>query len=128
MIAPARRRARRRPSLRIPIAPRSAAPPAGSRDASCGCHPTTHVFYNEPVERQGGEVVCPAALCETLGMDVPSPAQDALAQPTRARLFALLGSLHRPAPTEELAERVGLHPNGVRVHLERLAEDGLVTR
>ena len=61
-------------------------------------------------------------------MDVPSPAQDALAQPTRARLFALLGSLHRPAPTEELAERVGLHPNGVRVHLERLAEDGLVAR
>ncbi len=61
-------------------------------------------------------------------MDVPSPARDSLAQPTRARLFALLGSLHRPAPTEELAERVGLHPNGVRVHLERLAEDGLVTR
>ncbi|MGH2895367.1 MAG: helix-turn-helix transcriptional regulator [Solirubrobacteraceae bacterium] len=61
-------------------------------------------------------------------MDVPSPAQDALAQPTRARLFALLGSLHRPAPTEELADRVGLHPNGVRVNLERLAEDGLVTR
>jgi predicted ArsR family transcriptional regulator len=61
-------------------------------------------------------------------MDVPSPPRDALAQPTRARLFALLGSLHRPAPTEELAERVGLHPNGVRVHLERLAEDGLVAR
>jgi predicted ArsR family transcriptional regulator len=61
-------------------------------------------------------------------MDVPSPAPDALAQPTRARLFSLLGSLHRPAPTEELAERVGLHPNGVRVHLERLAADGLVTR
>ncbi|HEX3976351.1 MAG TPA: helix-turn-helix domain-containing protein [Solirubrobacteraceae bacterium] len=61
-------------------------------------------------------------------MDVPRPPLDALAQPTRARLFTLLGSLHRPAPTEELAERVGLHPNGVRVHLERLAEDGLVTR
>jgi predicted ArsR family transcriptional regulator len=61
-------------------------------------------------------------------MDVPSPAPDVLAQPTRARLFALLGSLHRPAPTEELAERVGLHPNGVRVHLERMAEEGLVTR
>ena len=73
-------------------------------------------------------MACSAPLCETLGMDVPSPAQDALAQPTRARLFALLGSLHRPAPTEELAERVGLHPNGVRVHLERLAEDGLVAR
>jgi predicted ArsR family transcriptional regulator len=61
-------------------------------------------------------------------MDAPSPARDALAQPTRARLFALLGSLHRPAPTEELATRVGLHPNGVRVHLERLAEEGLVMR
>jgi predicted ArsR family transcriptional regulator len=61
-------------------------------------------------------------------MDVPSPARDPLAQPTRARLFALLGTLHRPAPTEELAERVGLHPNGVRVHLERLHEAGLVAR
>src|SRR6185437_9465299 len=61
-------------------------------------------------------------------MDVPSPARDPLAQPTRARLFALLGSLHRSAPTEELAERLGLHPNGVRVHLERLAQEGLVTR
>jgi predicted ArsR family transcriptional regulator len=61
-------------------------------------------------------------------MDVPTPARDALAQPTRARLFALLGELHRPAPTEELAERVGLHPNGVRVHLERLHEAGLVAR
>ncbi len=61
-------------------------------------------------------------------MDVPSPARDALAQPTRARLFALLGALHHPAPTEELAERVGLHPNGVRTHLERLEAAGLVTR
>lgn len=61
-------------------------------------------------------------------MDVPSLARDTLAQPTRARLFDLLGTLHRAAATEELAERVGLHPNGVRVHLERLAEDGLITR
>ena len=61
-------------------------------------------------------------------MDVPTPARDALAQPTRARLFALLGELRRPAPTEELAERVGLHPNGVRIHLERLHADGLVAR
>jgi predicted ArsR family transcriptional regulator len=73
-------------------------------------------------------VVLPTALCETPGMDVPSPVPDALAQPTRARLFALLGSLHRAAPTEELAERLGLHPNGVRVHLERLAAEGFVTR
>jgi predicted ArsR family transcriptional regulator len=51
-----------------------------------------------------------------------------LAQPTRARLFALLGDLRRPAPTEELAERLGLHPNGVRMHLERLHAAGLVSR
>jgi hypothetical protein len=45
---------------------------------------------------------------------------DALAQPTRARLFARLASLGRPAGTEELAEELMLHPSGVRVHLERL--------
>jgi predicted ArsR family transcriptional regulator len=67
-------------------------------------------------------------LCQTGGVDVPSRQDDALAQPTRARLFALLSELRRPAPTEELAERVGLHPNGVRNHLERLREVGLVSR
>jgi predicted ArsR family transcriptional regulator len=61
-------------------------------------------------------------------VDVPSRPGDALAQPTRARLFALLGELRRPAPTEELAGRLGLHPNGVRVHLERLRDVGLVSR
>jgi predicted ArsR family transcriptional regulator len=61
----------------------------------------------------------------------PSPAtrqSDPLNQPTRARLFALLGELKRPAGTAELAERLGLHPNGVRVHLERLEAAGLVAR
>jgi predicted ArsR family transcriptional regulator len=53
---------------------------------------------------------------------------DALSQPTRARLFALLGELARPAGTVELAEHLGLHPNGVRLHLERLERDGLLTR
>src|SRR6478609_10075670 len=53
---------------------------------------------------------------------------DALSQPTRARLFALLGELGRTAGTAELAERVGLHPNGVRVHLEYMQRDGLVLR
>jgi predicted ArsR family transcriptional regulator len=53
---------------------------------------------------------------------------DALAQPTRARLFALLGELGRPAGTVELAEQLGLHPNGVRIHLERLQRDGLLVR
>lgn len=53
---------------------------------------------------------------------------DALAQPTRARLFARLASLRRPAGTEELASELGLHPSGVRVHLERLHDAGLITR
>ena len=53
---------------------------------------------------------------------------DALAQASRARLFRLLAELQRSASTEELAERLGLHPNGVRMHLERLHEAGLVAR
>ena len=53
---------------------------------------------------------------------------DLLAQPTRARLFALLGELKRPAGTVELAERLELHPNGVRIHLERMEQAGLVER
>lgn len=63
-------------------------------------------------------------------MDLPFAvgADDVLAQPTRARLFALLGELMRPAGTVELAERLGLHANGVRIHLERLKDAGLVTR
>ena len=61
-------------------------------------------------------------------VDVPPTPVDALAQPTRARLFALLGELRRPAGTEELARRLELHPNGVRLHLERLEEGGLVLR
>jgi predicted ArsR family transcriptional regulator len=61
-------------------------------------------------------------------IDLPPPPDDALAQPTRARLFSLLGELRRPAATEELATRLELHPNGVRTHLERLREAGLVAR
>ena len=51
-----------------------------------------------------------------------------LAQPTRARLFARLASLGRPVGTDELAAELGLHPSGVRVHLERLRNSGLVAR
>jgi len=51
-----------------------------------------------------------------------------LAQPTRARLFARLASLGRPAGTDELAAELGLHPSGVRVHLERLRAAGLISR
>lgn len=62
-------------------------------------------------------------------MDLPyAPRDDVLAQPTRARLFELLGDLGRTATTDELAQRLGLHPNGVRIHLDRLREAGLVVR
>jgi predicted ArsR family transcriptional regulator len=61
-------------------------------------------------------------------MDVPTAPADVLAQPTRARLFALLGELARPAGTDELARALGLNVNGVRTHLERLREAGLVER
>lgn len=66
-------------------------------------------------------------LCKALCVDPPE-ISDVLSQPTRARLFSLVGELKRPVPTEELAERVGLHVNGVRRHLERLAKAGLVER
>jgi predicted ArsR family transcriptional regulator len=69
------------------------------------------------------------SLCKTaITMDLPTRPDDALAQPTRAQLFTVLNDLRRPASTEELAEDLGLHPNGVRVHLDRLREAGLVTR
>src|SRR3954469_25045859 len=61
-------------------------------------------------------------------MDLPTRSDDVLAQPTRAELFRLLTELRRPAGTVELAERLGLHPNGVRVHLERLEAAGFVIR
>ena len=60
-------------------------------------------------------------------MDI-RPAADALAQPTRAQLFALLSELRRAAGTDELAQQLDLHPNGIRLHLERLEADGLVVR
>jgi predicted ArsR family transcriptional regulator len=56
------------------------------------------------------------------------PVDDVLTQPTRWRLFSLLGELKRPAATLELAERLGLHANGVRVHLERMEQAGLLAR
>jgi predicted ArsR family transcriptional regulator len=72
----------------------------------------------------------PKARCVKLfdAMDLPARPDEELAQPTRARLFGVLSELRRPAGTEELAERLALHPNGVRVHLERLRKAGLVAR
>jgi predicted ArsR family transcriptional regulator len=54
--------------------------------------------------------------------------EDVLAQSTRARLFRLLAEMKRTAGTAELADYVNLHPNGVRAHLERMEQAGLVVR
>lgn len=61
-------------------------------------------------------------------MDVPKTDPGELAQATRARLFTLLSELRRPASTDELAAQLELHPNGVRVHLERMHSAGLLVR
>ena len=61
-------------------------------------------------------------------MDLPASTDDPLTQPTRARIFTLLAELKEAVGTDDLAARLGLHPNGVRVHLERLQEAGLVER
>src|SRR4051794_523420 len=81
------------------------------------------------VEKLPRPVVLLCRMCKTrCRMDLPMSPDDPLAQPTRARLFRALSELRRPAGTEELVERLDLHPNGVRTHLERLREAGLVTR
>jgi predicted ArsR family transcriptional regulator len=64
----------------------------------------------------------------TVPSEVADRAGDVLAQPTRARLFAHLASLGRPAGTDELAAQLSLHPSGVRVQLERLRSAGLLSR
>lgn len=57
-----------------------------------------------------------------------NPRGDVLAQPVRVQLVTVLTELLRPATTKELAERIGRHPNTVRLQLERLAEAGLLER
>jgi predicted ArsR family transcriptional regulator len=61
-----------------------------------------------------------------MDLTAPVPEDDVLAAPIRARLFAALAGLRRPATTEELAPMVRRHPNSVRVQLGRLADAGLV--
>jgi predicted ArsR family transcriptional regulator len=63
-----------------------------------------------------------------LDADPELSGDDALAQPSRARLFRLLAELKRATKTKELAARLDMHPNGVRIHLERLHDAGLVVR
>lgn len=54
-------------------------------------------------------------------------AHRALAEVSRVRILEELRRAGRPLVTVELAERVGLHHNTVRAHLEVLQEAGLVT-
>lgn len=61
-------------------------------------------------------------------MDLPISNNTELNQPTRAKIFSMLADLRRPAPTDEIADELQLHPNGVRIHLERLHAAGLVER
>ena len=49
----------------------------------------------------------------------------ALSDPSRARILAELAD-HGPLDARDLAERVGPHVNTVRVHVNALAEAGLV--
>lgn len=72
----------------------------------------------------------PVRVCKNAAVDSPFAISqdDVLAQPTRARLFELLGELKRPAGTVELAQRLQMHANGVRIHLERMEQAGLVQR
>lgn len=50
----------------------------------------------------------------------------ALGDNTRYAIYGELAVSRRPLATAELAERLGLHPNTVRPHLERMREVGLV--
>lgn len=47
---------------------------------------------------------------------------------SRGRVLDLLRASSSPVGVQEVAERVGLHPNTARFHLEGLAEAGLATR
>lgn len=47
---------------------------------------------------------------------------------SRGRVLELLRSAGRPVGTAEVAQRLGLHPNTARFHLDGLADAGLVAR
>lgn len=61
---------------------------------------------------------------------MPDDAQpaDPLAPPARAGAFAYLAEVRRAVGISELAEHLGLHPTGVRVHLAALERAGIVER
>lgn len=61
-------------------------------------------------------------------LDGLAPRGDVLAAPARSRIFALLVERGGAADTSDLAAALGLHPNGVRRHLEQMADAGLLER
>lgn len=48
--------------------------------------------------------------------------------PARARMLALLQDAGQAMTSTEVAERLAMHPNSARFHLEKLADDGIVDR
>lgn len=61
-------------------------------------------------------------------LSVDTRTHRALAGASRVRVLEFLRTVARPVSAPEAAEQVGLHPNTVRLHLERLADAGLVER
>lgn len=59
-------------------------------------------------------------------MTDPLPVFKALADDTRFAIYKELGRSPAPCSASELAERLALHPNTVRPHLDRMREAGLV--
>jgi DNA-binding transcriptional ArsR family regulator len=56
----------------------------------------------------------------------PLPVFKALGDDTRFAIYQELGNSPAPLSATELAERLALHPNTVRPHLDRMREAGLV--
>jgi predicted ArsR family transcriptional regulator len=48
--------------------------------------------------------------------------------PSRTRVLALLQDVGRPMTAQEVGDRLGMHPNSVRFHLDALAGSGDVVR
>lgn len=65
---------------------------------------------------------------KTCAMQAGWDEHQALASRSRAALLDVLREQHRALGVEELADRVGLHVNTTREHLDRLVAAGLVTR
>jgi predicted ArsR family transcriptional regulator len=54
------------------------------------------------------------------------PVVEQLERPARRRILAAVATASEPITTRALAEKLGMHRNGVRSHLLRLREEGLV--